>query len=148
MIFYKEIEIPIFAQVIGVLIGDPEDIKKDTREELALVRDDFDILFDTPYIGGKFLYNPKYNFYLIWLPKIPYSIEEYGYLVHEVQHCTFTLLDNLGFVHSSDSDEMYSYLNSYIFKEVEAKFNKWSEKSSNKEQKRVKNNGKNKHKKL
>jgi len=43
-------------------------------------------------------------------PKKLFKLEYLALLSHELLHCTFAILKDVGFTHSSDSEEAYTYL--------------------------------------
>ena len=56
---------------------------------------------------------------LIWVRKLPESVGDYGNLIHEIEHCTFEILNSRGIKHSDDSDEAFAYLLGWLYEEIE-----------------------------
>lgn len=55
--------------------------------------------------------------YLIYLEHFHWEIKDYGLLAHEVMHCVYRVLDDLGFLISDSSIEAYCYYYQRIFQE-------------------------------
>lgn len=57
---------------------------------------------------------------LIWLNKFPETVEDYGDLVHEIEHAVYYILESRGLKHTAESDEAYAYLSSFLFCEIDS----------------------------
>jgi hypothetical protein len=69
---------------------------------------------------GKYfhLYSKGYpDKYIIWVSKFEGTIYDYGVLSHEVFHCVYDILNELGFRLSDDSVEAYCYYYQRILQE-------------------------------
>jgi len=117
---HKIINIPIFGQALLVIFGERDysvNVMVDNVHDMT--KEEAESYFPTFHCNGLFKYSQKYDAYVLWMPTPPKTIREYGTLVHEAQHFVFTILDNLGFTHSGDSDELYSYLLAFVFEEID-----------------------------
>lgn len=115
-----KIQIPIYKTSLQVFFGSAEDCivaqRKDGRNEIDIEewrRQNA----STNYAGAFSASDDTYN--LIWVNKLPESIEDYSNLVHEIEHAVFYLLDSRGLKHTEDSDEAYAYLTSFLFCEID-----------------------------
>lgn len=59
--------------------------------------------------------------YFIWLPKM--IKQTIPILIHEITHCTNSILDHVGFEFSKQSEEMYAYMNQHLAYRILDKFN-------------------------
>lgn len=116
----KVINIPIFGQALLVMFGSKDSAIEAMIENVpSITRDDAESFFPNSYCRGMFNYSTKYDAYALWMPIVPNTVSEYSTLVHEIQHFVFTMLDNLGVKHSTDSDEVYSYVFAFVFEEID-----------------------------
>ena len=113
------IDIPVYNAVINVLLGNVETLKDSIKgidglyEELKNSINEFN--------QGKFLWSEKLNQWIIWLPRIPKTIQDMASLVHEIEHCVFYLFQYKGLKHSDDSEEAYAYMMEFLFQEIMTK---------------------------
>lgn len=56
--------------------------------------------------------------YLIWIENFYWRIYEYGILAHEVFHCVYRVLDDVGLSLTDSSDEAYACYFQFIFQEI------------------------------
>ena len=114
---YK-IKIPIYRITVHLFFGNIEDCKKAiiadgqneiTAEAWAKNNDKYEGAFTVEETG----------YTLIWLRKFPESVGDYGSLIHEIEHCTFDILNSRGVKHSDDSDEAFAYLLCWLYEEIE-----------------------------
>lgn len=106
--------------VYGYFFGSIEecaDAMRDQKVEEHIIKDWVDHVNFTRY-NGIFTYNEEANISLLWLPKLPITIIEYGTLVHEIEHYVFYLFDHIGMEHTEASDEAYAYMLGYVFREI------------------------------
>jgi len=114
---YK-IEIPIYRITVHLFFGSEEDCKK------AIIADGETELIAQQWASGKDEYEGSFSveddgYTLIWVRKLPESVGDYGSLIHEIEHCTFEILNSRGVKHSDDSDEAYAYLLGWLYEEIE-----------------------------
>lgn len=129
-----QIEINVFNAILQVLFGEPEECAKEMRDcniSETVIKDWLNAIEERKeYLGeyygkcygkcyGMFLHNDEENFTMLWLRDVPVTIENYGSLVHEIEHYVFYLLDRIGMKHTKASDEAYAYLTAHVFKEID-----------------------------
>ena len=78
-------------------------------ETVGFSRDDFQAQ------GKVFMSSPYCP--ILWLPRKPISISEQGTLIHELLHLVFTVTDWAGIRLSPDSEEVYTHLLKYFYKQ-------------------------------
>ena len=71
------------------------------------------------YYNGMYYEEDEHDYRLLWLDKIPVSVDDYGSLVHELSHAVFHILDDKGLKHTNESDEAYAYLIGYLYSEID-----------------------------
>ena len=113
------IELPIYRTTINVLFGNIDSMKENMKDLNGL----YEHLKEntSKYDLGRFVWDEEENYWCIWMPRIPKTIDEIATLVHEVEHCVFHLFKYKGMNHSEDSDEAYAYANDYLFREIMTK---------------------------
>ena len=114
---YK-IKIPIYRITVHLFFGTEEDCKK------AIIADGETELVAQQWASGKDEYEGSFSveddgYTLIWVRKFPESVGDYGSLIHEIEHCTFEILNSRGIKHSDDSDEAFAYLLGWLYEEIE-----------------------------
>lgn len=114
---YK-INIPIYRTTIHLFFGNIEDCKK------AIIADGQNEITATAWVKDNDKYEGAFTveetgYTLIWLSKFPESVGDYGSLIHEIEHCTFDILNSRGVKHSDDSDEAFAYLLGWLYEEIE-----------------------------
>lgn len=114
----KVIQIPIYNGTLQVLFGDISEVKNTLIEEYKVGNYEAgEMVKAIEGSNAAVMFDNKELF--LWVNKIPTSIEDYGFLIHELQHATFRFLDNRGMSHTIESDEAYSYLIGYLFCEID-----------------------------
>lgn len=116
-----EVVTDVYNACLWVFFGSIEecaDAMRDQKVEEHIIKDWVDHVNSTGY-NGMFTHNEEVNISLLWLPKLPITIMEYGTLVHEIEHYVFYLFDHIGMEHTEASDEAYAYMLGYIFREID-----------------------------
>lgn len=117
-----QIEINVFNAILQVLFGEPEECAKEMRDcniSETVIKDWLNAIEERKECYGMFSHNDEENFTMLWLRDVPVTIENYGSLVHEIEHYVFYLLDRIGMKHTKESDEAYAYLSAHVFKEID-----------------------------
>lgn len=114
---YK-ISIPIYRTTLHLFFGNAEDCRK------AMIADGESELVAQQWLPGKEEYDGSFSveddgYMLLWVKRLPESISDYGSLVHEIEHCTFEILNSRGIKHTDDSDEAFAYLFCWLYEEIE-----------------------------
>ncbi len=114
---YK-IEVPIYRITLHLFFGPEEDCKK------AMIADGEPELVAQQWLPSKEEYDGSFSveddgYTLLWLRRLPESIGDYGSLIHEIEHCTFEILNSRGVKHTDDSDEAYAYLLCWLYEQIE-----------------------------
>lgn len=114
---YKII-IPIYRITLHLFFGPEEDCKK------AMIADGESELVAQQWIQGKEEYDGSFSveadgYTLLWVKRLPESISDYGSLIHEIEHCTFEILNSRGIKHTDDSDEAFAYLLGWLYEVIE-----------------------------
>lgn len=113
-----KIELPMFRDRLHVFFGTLEECKEAMRQDGESEYKVEDWAINTEeFIKGMYSQNDGYR--LIWLPKIPQSIDDYGCLAHEIEHAVFNILHAKGIIHTGESDEVYAYLTGFLFSEID-----------------------------
>ena len=60
----------------------------------------------------------KFSSPLIWLPKIPETAQDVGFLVHELLHTTCAVMGNVGIDFSDSSEEVFAYTIGFLTEKV------------------------------
>lgn len=112
------IRIPIYRTVLHLFFGNKEDCKKAMIEdgETELVAQQW--FEEKENCDGSFSVEDD-GYTLLWLNKLPESITDYSNLLHEIEHCTFEILDSRGIKHTYESDEAFAYLFCWLYEEIE-----------------------------
>lgn len=113
-----KIELPLYRDRLHVFFGTLDECKqamlKDGEPEYKVE----DWAEHTDELAGMYSQNKGYR--LLWLPQIPMTIDDYGCLVHEIEHAVFNILLAKGITHTEEDDEVYAYLIGYLFCEIDA----------------------------
>lgn len=118
------INIPIYNTCLWVFFGTMEECAAALRKNDVSERGIKSFLGkDNVQLNGMYLYNTEENVSLLWMPKVPVSIENYASLVHEIEHFVFYLFERIGMEHTSASDEAYAYLMGHVFAEIDCAIN-------------------------
>lgn len=56
--------------------------------------------------------------FLLWMPRIPVTSEEFGTLSHEIFHTVCFIMKGIGAEFSDDSEEPYAYLVGYLTEKI------------------------------
>lgn len=95
--------------------------KNGTRREMAgYIKKRFGLLEEEPKHHGEFskvTSNDGSVAYMIYIEHFNWRIPEYGLLAHEVMHCVYRVLDDLGLLLADSSVEAYCYYYQKIFQE-------------------------------
>lgn len=94
------------------------------REMAGYIKKRFGIVGDGPKHSGEFSRcesDKGQVAYLIYIEHFNWKIWEYGLLAHEVMHCVYRVLDDLGMWLTDSSVEAYCYYNQRIYQECIAK---------------------------
>lgn len=77
--------------------------------------------------AGRYVIYYEHTLCLIRLPELPRKTSHYAALVHEILHVVISVLRSVGMKISEDgeSDEAYTYLISFITKEIFERINKY-----------------------
>lgn len=121
----EQINIPIYKTCLWVYFGSPDECEKALRNKNVSER--YISFFKKQYnstVNGLFIYGEEDNLSLLWLNDIPYSVADYGSLVHEIEHYVFYLFDRIGMEHTTASDEAYAYMMGYVFSEIDCIINR------------------------
>lgn len=121
----EQINIPIYKTCLWVYFGSHEECEKALRNKNVSER--YISFFKQQYnstVHGLYVYDEEENLCLLWLNDIPYSVADYGNLVHEIEHYVFNLFDRIGMEHTTASDEAYAYMIGYVFSEIECIINR------------------------
>lgn len=115
-----KIHIPVYKTSLQVFFGTGEECveaqRKDGRDERH-IEEWRKANVSHEYNGAFSMGDDTYN--LIWLNKYPETVEDFGDLVHEIEHAVWYILDSRGLKHTEESDEAYAYLSGYIFCEID-----------------------------
>lgn len=65
---------------------------------------------------GKVFFSSSYC-PVLWLPTLPVSVSEQGTLIHELLHIVFDTANWAGVTYSSSSEEVYTHLLKYLYKQ-------------------------------
>ena len=117
-----QIEINVFNAILQVLFGEPEECAKEMRDcniSETVIKDWLNAIEERKECYGMFSHNDEENFTMLWLRDVPVTIENYGSLVHEIEHYVFYLFNRIGMKHTKASDEAYAYLTAHVFKEID-----------------------------
>ena len=60
----------------------------------------------------------KFGSPLIWIPKIPETAQDVGFLVHELFHSTCAVMGNVGIDFSNESEEAFAYMIGFMTEKV------------------------------
>jgi len=92
------------------------------------VTDNYDFAnYQSPLAIGKYAFWPNASVGLIRLQHIPRKTNEYAALMHEILHVVISCLRciGMGIADNCESDEAYTYLMSYLVKEIFNAINKY-----------------------
>lgn len=117
------IDIPVFYRDLIVCFGDKDTLKsalayyhdKETAERLCTVADSND--------EGTTVYDEELGVFFMWLPRKPKTAQDFGFLSHEVFHATCAVLCNIGSSLTTQSEEVYAYLITYLTQKIIEGFN-------------------------
>lgn len=115
---FLKIAIPIYRAELKVFFGTTEEcaeaMRLDGRPEhkIAEWKENAD-----KYNG---MYHHDGDYRVAWFKNWPKSVDDYGNMVHEIEHATFYILQSRGLKHTEESDEAYSYLMGFLFSEIDA----------------------------
>ena len=119
--FIHEVITNVYNANLWVFFGSIEecaDAMRDQKIEEHIIKNWVDQVNSTE-CNGMFTHSEGTNISLLWLPKLPNTIMEYGSLVHEIEHYVFYLFDRIGMEHTEASDEAYAYMLGYMFREID-----------------------------
>ena len=113
-----KIRIPIYRTTLHLFFGNKEDCRK------AMIADGESELVAQQWLSENEEYDGSFsvesdNYTLLWVKKLPESITDYGTLLHEIEHCTFEILNSRGIKHTDESDEAFAYLFGWLYEEIE-----------------------------
>lgn len=97
-----------------------------THEQAAALLSKADM--DTEELCSKLLEQPedyhgitfvaKTGAVVILMPHVPYSVRDYGTIVHELFHATEGIMANVGIPHGEELSEAWAYLLTYLYEAV------------------------------
>lgn len=129
-----KVRIDVFQTDLWVFLGSKEDCCKALRKEgvnedaIEAWAKEAGAVRNTL---GLYLYNKKEDIALMWVANWPETIGDFVTVVHEGEHAAFYLLDRLGVEHTSASDEVYAYLQGYIYGQVMSYVSKQNDHANN-----------------
>ena len=111
------INLDLFDKSITLVVADWKKAKRLLKKELS--KEDFAFLVENEVheldtCSGFFLLLPSVRG-LIWIDEATSQDKFLEVLVHEITHCTIGMLDKLGVVMCNGSEEIYTYINGYVF---------------------------------
>lgn len=71
---------------------------------------------------GQTVIDQEKQIFLLWLPRLPKTPEDFGFLAHEVFHATTLTMDAVGARFSEDSEEVYAYLCGWLTQRIGEEF--------------------------
>lgn len=63
---------------------------------------------------GWTVYDSENNAFFVWMPCMPKTAQDIGFLVHELFHATYAVFGNLGSPLSDDNEELFAYILGYV----------------------------------
>lgn len=110
------INLDLFDKSITLVVADWKKAKRLLKKELS--KEDYTYLIenevqDLDVCSGFFLLLPSIRG-LIWIDEATPQDKFLEVLSHEIMHCTIGMLDRLGVVMCSGSEEVFAYINGYI----------------------------------
>lgn len=113
------LHLDVFYRDILLIWGNEEQ----TRQVLAVFHDEDEInelMESINFTGGKgtTVYSASHNAFFVWLPELPKTAQEVGFLVHELFHVTYAVMENIGVSLSEDSEEAFAYTIGYLTEKI------------------------------
>ena len=118
MMTHHMVHMDMFYRDLLIVYGDEKQTRKTLniyfdKEEVEELLEDF-----TFEEKGRTVYAPKFNAYFVWLPKLPETAQDVGFLVHELFHSTYAVMCNVGISLSEDSEEAFAYMMGFLTEKV------------------------------
>ena len=117
-----EIYIDIYLNNLVVFFGEN---RKNLHKKMAerLTKDDLDYFKGLNFQRGKAVGFNDAGVTILWLNKVPDSVDCLAVLNHEIFHCVCMILERVGVKYSEDSDEAYAYLIGHLTRKIYEKLN-------------------------
>lgn len=114
---YKTFPCEIYRRGVKVIIGDIEflnnTLDEDNMSKFKLSPDDEEVERTNAYT----FMNPDGSS-VIYLKKAPEEPHELQTLAHEIYHAVTNIMEEVGVIHTKESDEAWAYLYEHLFFEI------------------------------
>lgn len=118
----KLIRIDLYCRDIIVHFGTKSELKK----ALKKYHDESTVeyVMDTISFGckGYTLYDSERRVFIMYMPDVPHTAEDLGFLSHEVFHVATAIMENIGTELTGSSEEAYAYLIGYLTRRIAEDF--------------------------
>lgn len=112
------IDIDVFYRDLVVCFGDTEILRKCIEYYHNTEKADYVLEFIVGTEEGKTIYSEKEGIFLLWMPHIPKTAQDYAFLSHEVFHASCAVMEKIGGSLSETSEEVYAYLITFITQKI------------------------------